>query len=125
MQGNGILEQSDERLKGNFVDATTRDSLGKFKRLNFTYFEWLNESKKRPQGTQFGVKAQEVMEVAPDWVELDPDGYYTINISKMQMESFKAIQQLERKNVKLQNEVVDLKNELSELKELLKENGVI
>ena len=125
MQGNGILEQSDERLKGNFVDATTRDSLGKFKRLNFTYFEWLNESKKRPQGTQFGVKAQEVMEIAPEWVKLDADGYYTINVSKMQMESFKAIQQLENKNEKLQNEVAELTNELSELKELLKEKGVI
>lgn len=125
MQGNGILEQSDERLKGNFVDAGTRDSLGKFKRLNFTYFEWLNESKKRPKGTQFGVKAQEVMEIAPEWVELDPDGYYTINISKMQMDSFKAIQQLENKNDKLKNEVSELNNELSELKELLKEKGVI
>ena len=125
MQGNGILEQSDERLKGNFVDATTRDSLGKFKRLNFTYFEWLNESKKRPQGTQFGVKAQEVMEIAPEWVKLGPDGYYTINMSKMQMESFKAIQQLESKNEKLKNEVAELTNELSELKKLLKEKGVI
>lgn len=125
MQGNGILEQSDERLKGNFVDATTRDSLGKFKRLNFTYFEWLNDNKKRPQGTQFGVKAQEVMEIAPEWVKLDPDGYYTINMSKMQMESFKAIQQLENKNENLKNEVAELKNELSELKELLKEKGVI
>ena len=125
MQGNGILEQSDERLKGNFVDASTRDSLGKFKRLNFTYFEWLNDSKKRPQGTQFGVKAQEVMEIAPEWVELDPDGYYTINISKMQMESFKAIQQLKNENEKLKNDVSELNNELSELKELLKEKGVI
>ena len=125
MQGNGILEQSDERLKGNFVDASTRDSLGKFKRLNFTYFEWLNESKKRPQGTQFGVKAQEVMEIAPEWVKLDPDGYYTINMSKMQMESFKAIQQLENKNEKLTNKVSELSDELSELKELLKEKGVI
>ncbi|MCT1797428.1 phage tail spike protein [Aerococcus viridans] len=125
MQGNGILEQSDERLKGNFVDASTRDSLGKFKRLNFTYFEWLNESKKRPQGTQFGVKAQEVMEIAPEWVELDPDGYYTINISKMQMESFKAIQQLESENEKLKNEVSEINSELRELKELLKEKGVI
>lgn len=125
MQGNGILEQSDERLKGNFVDASTRDSLGKFKRLNFTYFEWLNESKKRPQGTQFGVKAQEVMEIAPEWVELDPDGYYTINISKMQMESFKAIQQLESENENLKNEVSEINSELRELKELLKEKGVI
>ena len=125
MQGNGILEQSDERLKGNFVDATTRDSLGKFKRLNFTYFEWLNESKKRPQGAQFGVIAQEVLEIAPEWVKLDADGYYTINISKMQMDSFKAIQQLENKNEKLRTEVAELNNELSELKELLKEKGVI
>ncbi len=125
MQGNGILEQSDERLKGNFVDASTRDSLGKFKRLNFTYFEWLNESKKRPQGTQFGVIAQEVMEIAPEWVKLDPDGYYAINLSKMQMDSFKAIQQLENENEKLKNEVSELKNELSELKELLKKKGVI
>ena len=125
MQGNGILEQSDERLKGNFIDASTRDSLGKFKRLNFTYFEWLNDSKKRPQGTQFGVKAQEVMEIAPEWVKLDPDGYYTINMSKMQVESFKAIQQLEEKNEKLKNKVAELDSELSELKELLKEKGVI
>src|SRR5699024_465449 len=100
MEGNSITNQSDERLKRNIMPSL-KDSLGKFSKLEFTWFEYL-ENRGLADGLHHGVIAQDVLKFAPEWVVEDEQGYYSLNQSAMLMDAFKAIMQLSKKVKKLE-----------------------
>lgn len=100
MEGNRITNQSDRRLKRNILPST-KDSLGKFSKVKYKWFEYV-PGHGLAEGLNHGVIAQEVMEFAPEWIATDPDGYYVLDQTAMQMDSFKAITQLAEKVKKLE-----------------------
>ena len=100
MHGNPITNQSDERLKRNILPST-KDSLGKFSKVQYKWFEYV-PGHGLAEGLKHGVIAQDIMEFAPEWIVTDPDGYYALDQSAMQMDGFKAITQLAEKVKKLE-----------------------
>ena len=100
MHGNPITNQSDERLKRNILPST-KDSLGKFSKVQYKWFEYV-PGHGLAKGLKHGVIAQDIMEFAPEWIVTDPDGYYSLDQTAMQMDSFKAITQLAEKVKKLE-----------------------
>ena len=100
MEGNRITNQSDARLKRNILPST-KDSLGKFSKVQYKWFEYV-PGYGLAEGLKHGVIAQDIMEFAPEWIVTDPDGYYALDQSAMQMDSFKAITQLAEKVKKLE-----------------------
>lgn len=103
MQGNSIVNQSDERLKTNIMPSF-KDSLGRFNKAQFKWFEYLPDHN-LAKGLHHGLIAQEVLKFAPEWVIKEDDGYYTLDHSIMQMDAFKAIQQLSQKVKKLEEQL--------------------
>ena len=92
---------SDVRLKENI--STIPDALPKVMQLRGVDFTWKSDSKKTPQ---LGFIAQEAMEVVPEAVGKDPDGYYTMSYGNIVPLLVEAVKQQ-------QKEIEDLKTEIN------------
>jgi hypothetical protein len=82
------LNSSDERLKINIEDMTSRiDVIKSLLKLRGIYFNWDPDNpvvSNYGSDKQIGVIAQEVMEVLPELVSQNPvDGYYSVDYSKL------------------------------------------
>lgn len=67
-----------------------------------------------PKGIHYGFMAQELKNVYPTFVQLNSNGYYTVNYQEMIPILAKGIQEQ-------QAQIDDLKKEVSDLKSMLKQ----
>lgn len=72
------LANSDRRLKKNIHLLDGRTALDKISKLKGVSYEWNDNQTglQRPKGVQYGFIAQEIMEVFPEMVMLDKQGFY-------------------------------------------------
>ncbi len=94
---------SDERLKTNIM--TLEKPLEKVLALRGVNFEWENI----PGKTQMGFIAQEVMDVVPEVVGTDPDGYYTMAQSELTALLVEAIKEQQKQIESLKTDIEELK----------------
>lgn len=106
--GGGWTFASDARLKQNVEDAS--DALDLLLQLRGVRFEWKEPEKRRNRtGSQFGLVAQEVEKVFPDWVTTDKEGYRELTMRGFEALVIEALRQLK-------SEIEDLKANLSSSK---------
>lgn len=114
MQGHGIFQQSDIRLKKN-IKKTKQDSLALLNQIDFVNFDFKEGSK-----DQFGVIAQQVDR---SLTQIEPDGYMAVDVNRLNMMTAHALQQehTERKadTDMLKTKLAMLEDQVSVLKERL------
>lgn len=111
MNGNGILNQSDIRLKKNIVDSEL-DGIALTKKQRFINFEWDESNpynKTKPEGINFGLEAQyagfmAVKDVKSNYLFIDMNAQVNLNTL--------TNQQLIKKLEELEIEVKQLKGEI-------------
>lgn len=108
---------SDKRLKKNIQPLT--NVLNKISQLDLYSFEYNKSASKSflPSGMHYGFMAQELKEVYPTFVQLNSNGYYSVNYQEMIPVLTKGIQEQ-------QQQIEDLKKEVAELKSILKQQPV-
>jgi hypothetical protein len=98
-----LLETSSERYKTNIIPLPSQ--LDTINKLNPVTFNWKDETK--GNGTQYGLIAEEVLNIIPDAVETNDDGTAeAISYTKLVPILIKAVQEL-------QKEVNELKEKLN------------
>lgn len=105
---------SDRRLKKNITPL--KNALSNIEALNIYSFDYnapKNYSGYLPKGTHFGFMAQELKNVYPEFVQLNANGYYSVNYMEM-------IPILAQGIKEQQEEINDLKKEIAELKSMVK-----
>ncbi|MBK9329213.1 MAG: tail fiber domain-containing protein [Sphingobacteriales bacterium] len=105
---------SDKRLKKNIQPLT--NVMEKISRLDLYSFEYNKSASKSflPSGMHYGFMAQELKEVYPTFVQLNSDGYYSVNYQEMIPVLTKGLQEQ-------QQQIEALKKEMAELKSILKQ----
>lgn len=102
--GGGWTFASDARLKQN-VEPLDK-ALDLLLQLRGVRFEWKEPDKMgNLSGSQFGLVAQEVEEVFPEWVSRDPDGYRELTLRGFEAIVIEALRELKA-------ELEDLKSQL-------------
>ena len=73
---------------------------------------------KKQSAVQYGIIAQEVEEIFPECVEVDSDGYYSVDYSKFGLYAIEGIKELHKKvkDLECENETLQAKNEELELR---------
>ena len=103
--GGGWTFASDARLKQN-VEAVG-DALDLLLQLRGVRFEWKEpDQMANLTGSQFGLIAQEVEKVFPEWVTTDRDGYRELTMRGFEALVIEALRELK-------NEIEDLKSNLT------------
>ena len=124
---SGWQTLSDKRYKRN-INALT-NSLSTVVRLkgvtyDFRYDEFPDKNFDRNR--QVGLIAQEVLEVLPEVVRLEHDGYYSVSYEKIVPVLIEAIKELEQKVSILRSEneqLEELKVRLNEVEKLVRASG--
>lgn len=95
---------SDRRLKKNIINI--QDGLGVVNDLKPVKYDFKND----PNDNSYysGFIAQDVMEIIPDAVDNDGDGYYTLNITAIIPYLTKSIQELNAKVESLETRIKEL-----------------
>jgi len=94
-----LVDESDLRLKQNIQPI--QDALDKVKQIRGVYFEMI----RKPEVTEVGVIAQEVEAVLPEVVVDNPEGYKSVDYSKITALLIEAIKELNAKNEVLEREI--------------------
>lgn len=119
MQGNTIINQSDERLKTNILDYSHNDALGKLKNIDYVTFDW-----KDGKANQVGFIAQQVKSVAKELI-METEGYLTYDSMKYTHLIGQAVQQLstqtEHQFSTHEKQIFELQQELSKANRRIKE----
>lgn len=106
MNGNGILNQSDRRLKKN-ITVASEDSLNAINRWSFVDYEWISPDKTK--GRHLGLISQDTPEISVYDAESD---IYNIDSSKQNMINSHAIQQMHQK---FTSEIKKLEDKINEM----------
>ena len=109
-----FLPFSDKRLKKNIVSVN--NVLANFDKLNVYSYEYQAPAGYTgflPNGKHFGFMAQELKDVYPNFVQLNSNGYYSVNYQEMIPLLAKGMQEQ-------QTQIEELKKEVAELKSLVK-----
>ena len=121
------LANSDGRLKTNIETISEEKALDKILKLRGVTYQWNDHTTgyKRPEGTQYGFIAQELMQVFPEKVSMDNMGYYQTaygDYDAVFVQAFKAlnnkIEALQKENTQLKEENELLKIKLEKITEL-------
>ena len=121
------LANSDGRLKKNIETISEEKALDKILKLRGVTYQWNDHTTgyKRPEGTQYGFIAQELMQVFPEKVSMDNMGYYQTaygDYDAVFVQAFKAlnskIEALQKDNTQLKEENELLKMKLDKIMEL-------
>ncbi|MBI5479491.1 MAG: tail fiber domain-containing protein [Deltaproteobacteria bacterium] len=108
---------SDERLKKSI--ASLDGALSKLAGLRPVTFEWRSAEfpdRHLGAGRQYGLIAQEVERVAPDFVDRGDDGYMSVKYGpEVSMLTMQAIKELKTEKDQLAGEVADLRSRLARL----------
>lgn len=105
---------SDKRLKKNILPINALNDIGKLNIYSFEYQTAKNYLGFLPKGIHYGFMAQELKDVYPSFVQLNSNGYYSVNYQEMIPILAKGIQEQ-------QSQIDDLKKEVSDLKSVLKQ----
>lgn len=109
-----FLPVSDKRLKKNIIPVNNvLANLGKLNIYSYEYHAPGGYSGFLPNGKHFGFMAQELKEVYPNFVQLNSNGYYSVNYQEMIPLLAKGMQEQ-------QTQIEELKKEVAELKSLVK-----
>lgn len=109
---------SDRRLKKDIEPI--QNALGTVEQLQPVSFRWKDAQKDAQFGRVRGLIAQDVEEVIPEWVTIDPDGYRRlepIGIDALLIEAIKEQQKMISELKKKADQVDVLQKQVSELKE--------
>ncbi|MBV7268346.1 tail fiber domain-containing protein, partial [Winogradskyella luteola] len=119
------LANSDRRLKKNIKTFTEYDALHKLLQMRGVTYEWNDKQTgtNRPKGQQYGFVAQELMEVFPENVVLDNQGFYQTAYGTYDALYVQSIKALHNKIEILEQENKVLKTKLEELYEMVKANA--
>ncbi|MDB5226128.1 MAG: hypothetical protein JWN78_321 [Bacteroidota bacterium] len=113
------LPVSDRRLKKNITPV--KNVLADIEALNIYSYEY-NAPKSYtgylPGGIHFGFMAQELKDVYPEFVQLNTNGYYSVNYMEM-------IPILAQGIKEQQEEINDLKKEIAELRSMVKSQQAV
>lgn len=113
MQGNGILEQSDERIKTN-ISPLKQDSLTVLRDLDYKKFNMIKDGRET-----FGFIAQQMQRLAPHIIR-EEDGYLTYDTMEYTHLIGHALQQhvaqTDTKVAQLEHKIASLQDELALLK---------
>jgi len=114
---------SDIRLKDNIEKLV--DVLPKVLKIEPVYFEFKNKHS-HPKGRNIGFIAQEIEPLFPELISTDASGYLSIDYSKMSailVQAIKEQQQIienqEKENNELQNQINEINQKLKLLEELI------
>ncbi|MDC7994723.1 tail fiber domain-containing protein [Altibacter sp. HG106] len=105
---------SDRRLKKKIETIASSEALEKLLQLRGVSYEW-NDQKtgiERPEGIQYGFIAQELMEVFPEKVSEDAQGYYQTAYGDYDPLFVQAIKELNQKISDLETQNENLKKQL-------------
>ena len=109
-------EKSDARLKNNI--KTIEDALSKIMKLNPVEFDWLelaphyDNYKELGQLHSIGFIAQEVRAIIPEVVDLQDNGYYSIDYPKLNALLVEGIKEQQVFIEELEKLIQDLENSL-------------
>lgn len=114
--GGSWTDSSDARLKHNVVSLSS--VLARVLRLRGVSYEW-NEPEKHGNltGPQIGMIAQEVEEIFPEWIGVDPNGYRTLTFRGFEALTVESLRELKIHNDALSASNSELREELSSLKQ--------
>jgi hypothetical protein len=123
--GNYVIT-SDKRLKKNILPMT--NMLDKLNTVNaFTY---LYKDQQIGSSLSVGFMAQELIDVFPDAVKLNEEGFYGVNYNYFTVVAIKAIQEqqneineLKTQNKTLETKLESLQNEIEDIKKTLKSSN--
>jgi hypothetical protein len=111
---NGFYETSDERLKNFQEDIEVNFSY--LHNIPKKYYYWKDDA---TYIRHIGTSAQEVQKYYPELVNIDDDGYLTMNYDKLSVVALKAIDILHEEVTELKKENEELKERLARLEELI------
>ncbi|NND62505.1 MAG: hypothetical protein HKN48_04865, partial [Flavobacteriaceae bacterium] len=121
------LGNSDRRLKTNIKTISEEKALDKILNLRGVTYQWNDDvtGYDRPDGIQYGFIAQELMQVFPEKVSIDNQGFYQTaygDYDPVFVQAFKAlhskIEKLEQQNKALEIENAQLQLGLAKMNEL-------
>ncbi|MBI2843111.1 MAG: tail fiber domain-containing protein [Armatimonadetes bacterium] len=110
LSSNGVALTSDAAFKTN-VD-TLSDSLKKVLSLRGVSFDWKNDKfpeRNFPDGPQIGFIAQEVENVLPELVSVNPDGYRGVHYANLVPVLVEAIKEQQKRIDYLQRQLKELR----------------
>jgi hypothetical protein len=113
----GFYESSDERLKDFQEDIEVNFSY--LHNIPKKYYSWKDDA---TYTRHIGTSAQEVQKYYPELVNIDDDGYLTMNYDKLSVVALKAIDILHEEVTELKKENEELKERLARLEELILNN---
>ena len=116
------LANSDARLKTNIHTFSEEEALSKLLSMRGVTYEWHDEvtGTKRPEGTQYGFIAQELMTIFPENVTKDNLGYYQTPYGTYDALYVQSIKALNSKIESLEAENKELKEQIQTIYSLLK-----
>ena len=104
---------SDLRFKEN-INSIPK-ALGKVAALRGVTFTWKQDeypSRRFADGSQIGLVAQEVLEIAPEVVLKHEDGYYSVDYGKLTPLLIEAVKELKAQNEELRRRIESLEDAL-------------
>jgi hypothetical protein len=105
---------SDQRLKNNIqpLDQGSLDRLLQLKGYTFEYLDEAVENRLALPGRQTGLIAQEVLEVFPEWIGTDDEGYLYITERGLTAMLIEALRELKNENQSLNHRIEQLELQL-------------
>jgi hypothetical protein len=102
--GGSWSAASDVRLKKSV--RPLKDTLDKLLRLRGVSFEWKEPEKQgNLTGPQMGLIAQEVEEVFPEWIDMDPSGYKILTVRGFEALAVEALKEIKAQNEALRSRI--------------------
>ncbi|MDR2950717.1 MAG: tail fiber domain-containing protein [Prevotella sp.] len=96
----GFYQSSDKRFKKNIKNIEAYDIIDKVDNIKFKSFDWIKDNKE-----DIGVIAQDVEQYLPELINVNEDGYLSVNYVKL----------LIMKNIVMEKKIDDLQNILNKL----------
>lgn len=87
------LSSSDSRLKQDIEAINSGNALEQVNSLQGVYFKY----KEKPEDTNIGFIAQEVLDVVPEVVRTGSEGYYSLNYANLTALLVEAVKELSKK----------------------------
>lgn len=109
----GFYDTSDERLK--IFENEINVSLDDIKNIKKTYFYYKHDDNKEKH---IGVSAQDIEKIYPEIININSEGYLTVDYSKLSVIALKAIDVLTEENKILKTKLTDLEKRLELLEKI-------